>query len=235
MSIFFSILRKYFKEILIVGLIVVILLMRACSGDSSIDPKDIVKVDGKDYELLEQKVDTVFIEKVIEVPKYVPKYITKVETVTVEVPADVDSLKVVEDYYAKYIVTDTLNLTYDFGPEITIDSLGTKPNPSLGFGFLTDTISQNRILSRKIEWNFQIPTIYNTKIVKELPKRELYYGFGGAFNKTDFIQSANFGILYKDKQNKVFGLNLGVLNSNNDVTPFIGGSMYWKLSFKKKK
>ena len=235
MSIFFSILRKYFKEILIVGLIVVILLMRACSGDSSIDPKDIVKVDGKDYELLEQKVDTVFVEKVIEVPKYVPKYITKVETVTVEVPADVDSLKVVEDYYAKYIVTDTLNLTYDFGPEITIDSLGTKPNPSLGFGFLTDTISQNRILSRKIEWNFQIPTIYNTKIVKELPKRELYYGFGGAFNKTDFIQRANFGILYKDKQNKVFGLNLGVLNSNNDVTPFIGGSMYWKLSFKKKK
>jgi hypothetical protein len=235
MNIFFNILRKYFKEILIVGLIVVILLMRACSGDSSIDPKDIVKVDGKDYELLEQKVDTVFVEKVIEVPKYVPKYITKVETVTVEVPADVDSLKVVEDYYAKYIVTDTLNLTYDFGPEITIDSLGTKPNPSLGFGFLTDTISQNRILSRKIEWNFQIPTIYNTKIVKELPKRELYYGFGGAFNKTDFIQSANFGILYKDKQNKVFGLNLGVLNSNNDVTPFIGGSMYWKLSFKKKK
>ena len=148
MNIFFSILRKYFKEILIVGLIVVILLMRACSGDSSIDPKDIVNVDGKDYELLEQKIDTVFVEKVIEVPKYVPKYITKVETVTVEVPADVDSLKVVEDYYAKYIVKDTLNLTYDFGPEITIDSLGTKPNPSLGFGFLTDTISQNRILSR---------------------------------------------------------------------------------------
>ena len=84
--------------------------MRACSGDSSTDPKDIVKVDGKDYELLEQKIDTVFIEKTIEVPKYVPKYITKVETVTVEVPADVDSLKVVEDYYAKYIVKDILKL-----------------------------------------------------------------------------------------------------------------------------
>ena len=66
MNIFFNILRKYFKEILIVGLIVVILLMRACSGDSSIDPKDIVTVDGKDYELLEQKIDTVFIEKTIE-------------------------------------------------------------------------------------------------------------------------------------------------------------------------
>ena len=235
MNIFFNILRKYFKEILIVGLIVVMLLMRACSGDSSTEPKDIVKVDGKDYELLEQKIDTVFIEKTIEVPKYVPKYITKVETVTVEVPADVDSLKVVEDYYAKYIVKDTLNLTYDFGPEITIDSIGTKPNPSLGFGYLTDTISQNKILSRKIEWNFQIPTIYNTKIVKELPKRQFYYGVGADFNKTDFIQSAKFGILYKDKKDKIFGLNLGVLNSNNNVTPYVGGSLYWKLSFNKKK
>ena len=235
MSIFFSILRKYFKEILIIGLIIVILLMRACSGDSSVQEKDIVNVDGKDYELLEQKIDTVFIEKTIEVPKYVPKYITKVETVTVEVPADVDSLKVVEDYYAKYIVKDTLNLTYDFGPEITIDSLGTKPNPSLGFGFLTDTIYQNKILSRKIEWNFQIPTIYNTKIVKELPKRQFYYGVGADFNKTDFIQSAKFGILYKDKKDKIFGLNLGVLNANNNVTPYVGGSLYWKLSFKKNK
>jgi hypothetical protein len=235
MNIFFNILQKYFKEILIIGLIVVILLMRACSGDGETEPKEIIKVDGKEYELLEQKIDTVFVEKIVEVPKYVPKYITKVETIEVEVPADVDSLKVVEDYYAKYIVKDTLNLTYDFGPEITIDSIGTKPNPSLGFGFLTDTISQNRIISRKIEWNFQLPTIYNTKIVKELPTRQLYYGIGAGFNKADFIGSAKFGVLYKDKKDKVFGLDLGILNTNNNVTPYIGGSMYWKLSFKKKK
>ena len=133
MNIFFNILQKYFKEILIVGLIAVILLMRACGGESE-EQRDIIKVDGKDYELLEQKIDTVFIEKIIEVPKYVPKYITKVETITVEIPADVDSLKIVEDYYSKYIVKDTLNLTYDFGPEITVDSIGTKPNPTLGFG-----------------------------------------------------------------------------------------------------
>lgn len=234
MNIFFNILQKYFKEILIVGLIAVILLMRACGGESE-EQRDIIKVDGKDYELLEQKIDTVFIEKIIEVPKYVPKYITKVETITVEIPADVDSLKIVEDYYSKYIVKDTLNLTYDFGPEITVDSIGTKPNPTLGFGFLTDTISQNRIISRKIDWNFQIPTIYNTKVVKELPIRQLYYGIGAGFNKTDFIGSAKLGVLYKDKKDKIFGLDLGVLNTNNNVTPYIGGSIYWKLSLKKKK
>lgn len=231
----FNILSKYFKEILIIGLVIVILLMRSCSGGGDEPQKELVNVDGEDFELLKQTVDTVFVDKIVEVKKYVPKYVDRVVEKVVEIPVDVDSLKIIEDYYSKYIVKDTLNLTYDFGPEITVDSLGTKPNPSLGFGILTDTISQNQIISRDIKWNFQIPTIYNTKIVKELPKRQFYYGIGADFNKTDFIQSAKFGILYKDKKDKMWGINLGALNANNNVTPFIGGSMYWKLSLKKKK
>ena len=235
MSIIFSLLTKYFKEILIIGLIGVILLMRACSGDTVVDPTDIVKVDGKDYELLEQKIDTVFINKIVEVKKYVPKYVDRVVEKIVEIPADVDSLKIIEDYYSKYIVKDTLKLDYEFAPDIVIDSIGTKPNPTLGFGIITDTISQNQIVSRDIKWNFQVPTIYNTKVVKELPKREFYYGFGTSFDQTNFINKANFGILYKDKKDKMWGLDVGVLNVNSTIQPYIGGSMYWKISFKKKK
>ena len=235
MSIIFSLLTKYFKEILIIGLIGVILLMRACSGDTVVDPTDIVKVDGKDYELLEQKIDTVFINKIVEVKKYVPKYVDRVVEKIVEIPADVDSLKIIEDYYSKYIVKDTLKLDYEFAPDIVIDSIGTKPNPTLGFGIITDTISQNQIVSRDIKWNFQVPTIYNTKVVKELPKREFYYGFGTSFDQTNFINKANFGILYKDKKDKMWGLDVGALNVNSTIQPYIGGSMYWKISFKKKK
>jgi len=235
MSIIFSLLTKYFKEILIIGLIGVILLMRACSGDTVVDPTDIVKVDGKDYELLEQKIDTVFINKIVEVKKYVPKYIDRVVEKIVEIPVDVDSLQIIEDYYSKYVVKDTLKLTYEFAPEIVIDSMGTKPNPTLGFGIVTDTITQNQIVSRDIKWNFQVPTIYNTKVVKELPKRVFYYGFGAGFDRTNFINKAKFGILYKDKQDKMWGLDVGALNVNSTIQPYIGGSMYWKISFKKKK
>lgn len=234
MNIIFKILQKYFKEVLIIGLIGIILLMRACSGDNE-PPKDIVKVDGKDYELLEQKIDTVFVDKIVEVPKYVPKYIDRVVEKIVEIPADVDSLKIIEDYYSKYVVKDTLKLTYEFAPEIVIDSMGTKPNPTLGFGILTDTISQNQIVSRDVIWNFQVPTIYNTKVVKELPKRVFYYGVGAGFDQTNFINNAKFGILYKDKQDKMWGLDIGALNVNSTIQPYIGGSMYWKISFKKKK
>jgi len=234
MNIIFKILSKYFKEILIIGLIVVILLMRACSGDGE-SAKNLVKVDGKDYELLEQKIDTVFINKIVEVKKYVPKYVDRVVEKIVEIPADVDSLKIIEDYYSKYVVKDTLKLTYEFAPEIVIDSMGTKPNPTLGFGILTDTISQNQIVSRDVIWNFQVPTIYNTKVVKELPKRVFYYGVGAGFDQTNFINNAKFGLLYKDKQDKMWGLDIGALNVNSTIQPYIGGSMYWKISFKKKK
>ena len=90
MNIIFKILKKHFKEVLIIGLIAVILLMRACSGDTE-EPKEIVNVGGKDYELLEQKIDTVFVNKIVEVPKYVPKYVDRVVEKIVEIPADVTS------------------------------------------------------------------------------------------------------------------------------------------------
>lgn len=234
MNIIFKILKKHFKEVLIIGLIAVILLMRACSGDTE-EPKEIVNVGGKDYELLEQKIDTVFVNKIVEVPKYVPKYVDRVVEKIVEIPADVDSLQIIKDYYSKFVTKDTLKLTYEFAPEIVIDSMGTKPNPTLGFGVITDTITQNKIVSRDILWNFEVPTIYNTKVVKELPKRVFYYGVGAGFDKTNFINNAKFGILYKDKKDKMWGLDIGALNVNSTIQPYIGGSMYWKISFKKKK
>src|SRR6056300_938197 len=119
--------RRYnidIKTVIIVGLCV-FLLLRNCSGDQD-GTIDIVKVDGKKYELLDQKIDTVYIEKTVEVPTYVPKYITKVETLEVEIPVDVDTTAILKEYFAKYQVVDTLNLTYDF-PENVTDSLGNKP------------------------------------------------------------------------------------------------------------
>ena len=116
-------------------------------------------------------------------------------------PLGLKILRQVEDYKKDNNIPVIAGGVFStFAPEIVIDSIGTKPNPTLGFGIITDTISQNQIMSRDIKWNFQVPTIYNTKVVKELPKREFYYGFGTSFDQTNFINKANFGILYKDKK-----------------------------------
>ena len=229
MSIIFSFLFKRWKELLILLLVGIIFLMRGCGTD--FEDKEIINVDGEDFELLKKEVDTVFVEKEIQVTKYVPRYITKEVIKEVEIPIDVDSLAIIKDYFSKVTVTDTLNLDYDFPKEVT-DSLGNKPASSLGYGILTDVISQNRIESREIDWFFQIPTVYNTTIVKELPKLEFYYGFGVGMDQTNGLNNFSGNLLVKTKKMNIYGLNIGMSNQLGLYKPFVGGSMYWKIGKK---
>jgi len=220
------------KTILIIGLCV-FLLLRNCNSNPE-TKGEIVKVDGKKYEMVKQTIDTVVVTKEVEVPTYIPKYITRVETVEVEIPTDVDTTAILKEYFSKFQVKDTLDLTYDF-PNNVKDSLGNKPNPTLGFGVITDVISQNKIFSRDVKWSFQIPTIYNTTIVKELPKTQLYYGFGIGGNKEQPLNNVSGGLILKTKSDNLYQLNIGVQSSiNNGFNPYIGGGLYWKINLNKK-
>jgi len=229
MSILFSLLSKRWKELFILLLIGVIFLMRGCGTD--FEDKEIINVDGKDFELIKKEIDTVFVEKEVKVTKYVPKYISKEVIKEVEIPIDVDSLAIIKDYFSKITVKDTLNLTYEFPTEVT-DSLGAKPDSSLGFGILTDVISQNRIESREIDWFFKIPTVYNTTIVKELPKNEFYYGFGLGVDQTNGFGNLSVNGLLKTKKMNIYGLNVGLSNQGGEYKPFVGTSLYWKIGKK---
>ena len=128
MSIIFSLLIKRWREIIILLLLGIILFLRGCGTDYG--DKTLVEVDGEQYELLESKTDTIYVEKEVKVTKYVPKYITKEVIKEVEIPVDVDSLAIIKDYFSKVTVKDTLSLAYDFPPVVT-DSLGNKPSGDL--------------------------------------------------------------------------------------------------------
>ena len=229
MSIIFSLLIKRWSEVVILLLLGIILFLRGCGEDYG--DKTLVEVDGEQYELLESKTDTIYVEKEVKVTKYVPKYITKEVIKEVEIPVDVDSLAIIKDYFSKVTVKDTLSLAYDF-PDVVTDSVGNKPSGDLGFGILTDVISQNRIESREIDWYFKIPTVYNTTIVKELPKNEFYIGFGTGIDQTNGLNNLSGNVLFKTKKLNIYGLNLGISNQLGEYKPFVGGSMYWKLGKK---
>jgi len=229
MSIIFSLLIKRWREVVILLLLGIILFLRGCGEDYG--DKTLVEVDGEQYELLESKTDTIYVEKEVKVTKYVPKYITKEVIKEVEIPVDVDSLAIIKDYFSKITVKDTLSLAYDF-PDVVTDSVGNKPSGDLGFGILTDVISQNRIESREIDWFFKIPTVYNTTIVKELPKNEFYIGFGTGIDQTNGLNNLSGNVLFKTKKLNIYGLNLGISNQLGEYKPFVGGSMYWKLGKK---
>lgn len=210
-----ALLKLDLKTILILVLLAAVIFSQFF-GNGKEEVGEIVKVDGKNYELLKHTVDTVYEEIQVEVPTYVPEYITKIETVEVQIPANVDSLKIIKDYFSKYEVKDTLLLE------------------GLGKGYITDVISQNKIESRSVKWDYKIPTILDTKIVKELPKNQVYVGLNTNFDQLNLINSVGAGVILKTKRDRIYQLNTGVANSiTGETQPFIGGGIYWKIKLRK--
>jgi hypothetical protein len=134
----------------------------------------------------------------------------------VYIPLNIDSLAIITDYFSKYKYTDTLKLE------------------GLGSGYVIDIISENRIQSREIRWDYKIPTILDTRIVKELPKNQVYIGVYSQFDKLNVVNSIGTGFILKTKNDRLYQLNGGISNSiNGQINPFIGGGLYWKIRLKK--
>ena len=206
------------KNIALVLLIAVVVFQQ-CGGNKK-TKGEIVKIDGKKYELIKNEIDTIEVVKT----KVVTKKGEDIYHETIKeviIPTIVDTQALLQDFFAKNIYKDTLNLP---------DSLGTVS--------LIDTITQNKIFGRTFNASVKQRTIKETTIVKELPKTKVFYGLEGGFNKADVVSHLGFGFLVNTKQDKMFHLGLGVANRTTDGTsgalaPYIGGGVYWKIKFKK--
>ena len=205
-----------------IALLVAIVLFQQCGGNKK-GTGEIVKVDGKKYELIKHEIDTVEVVKTKVVTKKGEDiYHETIVEKEVIIPAVIDTAALLKDYYSKVLYKDVLVLP---------DSLGTVD--------VTDTISQNKIWGRTFNANVKQRIIKETTIVKELPKTQVYYGFTGGFNKVDVVSNLGAGVLIKSKSDKIYQLGIGVANkvgtdgTNGVLTPFIGGGVFWKIKFKK--
>ena len=205
-----------------IALLVAIVVFQQCGGNKK-GTGEIVKVDGKKYELIKHEIDTVEVVKTKVVTKKGEDiYHETIVEKEVIIPTIIDTAALLKDYYSKVLYKDVLVLP---------DSLGTVD--------VTDTISQNKIFGRTFNANVKQRTIKETLIVKELPKTQVYYGFTGGFNKVDVVANLGAGVLIKSKSDKIYQLGIGVANkvgtdgTNGVLTPFIGGGVFWKIKFKK--
>jgi hypothetical protein len=202
-------------------LLIVIVVFQQC-GENKTKTGEIVKIDGKKYELIKHEIDTIEVVKTKVVTKKGEDiYHETIVEKEVLIPAIIDTAALLKDYYSKVLYKDVLVLP---------DSLGTVA--------VTDTISQNKILGRTFNANVKQRTIKETTIVKELPKNKLFYGIQGGFNKADVISHVGMGILLNTKTDKIYNLGIGVANrvvdgTNGGLTPYINGGVYWKIRLKK--
>ena len=185
------------QTIIIVVLVVVIILLRECKNGDKPEPEieRIVKI--------ETKYDTI----VKNVPTYIPEYRTRVVTKTIHdtVKLSIDTALILEDYFATYAYIDTVDA----------DSIEL---------VIFDTISQNKILSRSIDYSLIYPTTTITK-EKIINKREFYIGFGLYGNKSQ-INYLGSEFMLRTKKKQAYGVGIGL---NNEFQPVAGFKMYWKL------
>ena len=184
-----------FEHIVILVLGVALLWLTQCRRTEPIID-EIVKTE------VVTKWDTVEVAKTEYVPKIIEKVVVDIDTFT----APIDTVSVLEDYYAKYFYTDT----------IQIDTLGSV--------VINDTITRNLISFRDVQSNIFIPTTTITNTVY-LNRREFYGGISltGQPTQLDFI---NGELLYKGKKRNAYGIGVGL---NPQFEPIYTFKIFWKI------
>jgi hypothetical protein len=200
--------------VIVIAIAVGIFIFRECS--SSDTPGETVNVDGKKYELIKHKIDTFVVEHTqIKYKRgqdiYHETIVEKEKRVEVPIYIKADSERIIREYHQKVLYKDKLVLENDLG---TIE--------------LTDTISMNKIIGRK--WNAQIKerTITDTKIVKELPKNQVYIGGQAIVGNSNVLVGPQLTL--KTKKDNMYGAGMLIDGHGNK---YLGVSVGWKIRLKK--
>ena len=185
---------KNLQTILIVVLVAVVLFMRNCDKPTPTEPKEIIKT----------RVEYINVRDTI--PQYIPKWKDRVIVVTDTIKEPIDTSLVLTDYYSKYYYEDTL----------TIDTMG--------FVYVKDTVTQNKIVSRNLQYHLEIPkiTIEKTTFINE---REFYVGPTVIGNRSG-LNNVGTEILMRTKKSQLYSVGVGI---NAELQPTISGGIYWKL------
>jgi len=99
-------------------------------------------------------------------------------------------------------VTDTITIVKDYN-QVKVYS-DTMRIDSLGYAYIQDTISQNKIQGRGFSANFNLPTITITKLIEQKSKNQLYLGFIGDLKHSNGQIGIGGSIAIKTAKNTLY-------------------------------
>jgi len=97
-----------------------------------------------------------------------------------------DTITIVKDYNQVKVYLDTMRID------------------SLGYAYIQDTISQNKIQGRGFSANFNLPTITITKLIEKKNKNQLYLGFIGDLKHSNGQIGIGGSIALKTAKNTLY-------------------------------
>ena len=202
---------------------IIIFVLSASTAIVAINPKGIMPNRTKYHQIIDSVPypvhDTVPFESLVEVE--VPVEVQVPYAVHDTIPTIVDTNEILKDYLAKIEVKEKLTLPNKQG---TIE--------------LTETVSKNKIVDRTFVADIK-PIIKKDTIYTPQPKKgQFFAGFDMRFDKPNVVELLGVGLVYKDKSDKLYKIDIGVSNrvdQNNTgaFTPYFGGGVYWKVKVKR--
>lgn len=171
--------------------------------DGCKDDKKNIIVDKNKYEIVSQVIDTQYITKDTIVYRK-SKDIVRDTAIYVDVSWPVDTAQILKDFYSISVFSDTLDL-------------------DRGYVLITDSVSQNKILSRKYIASVSSGYISEKIYLKEKAKTSFFWGVGAGVGKS--VNEASVNIFMQTPSKKLYGVGVGVING----TPVVKGNLLIKL------
>lgn len=197
--------KNGFYLTVIAVLVIIILLQRSCKSDIPCPEggKPVITV----------KVDTQYVTKQVNKPVYVPGETEYLPGTVDSFYKDVDTAAILQDFYATRVYRDT----------IAIDSIG--------YAYITDTISKNKIESRWFSANYKLPIITKetTVVIPPKAKTQVYAGFEGVVNRNEPLSYFGPTLTLKTKKDGMYTLGAGY-DLNGGVS--IKAGILWKIKLK---
>lgn len=166
-----------YKNIVIAILVIIVFLFIKDKSSYIGQPSVIIDTDT----VYQQKTFTKFI-KGKSIPFVILDTIYNIDEVH-------DTITIVKDYNQVKVYSDTMRID------------------SLGYAYIQDTISQNKIQGRGFSANFNLPTITITKVIVPKPKNEVYLGLLGDLRAIDNKVGLGLGLGFKTAKNGLFTIN----------------------------
>ena len=159
---------------------------------------DDIKVNGKKYEIVDIRIDTVFVKAEPEI-RYKPgRIIYKDTTIYQDVPSfgagnlasELEKSfndSIMREYYAKKVFKDTIRFK------------------EFGNVYIQDTLQENSILGRIVNSDLIFANTNKTITVKEKPKNGLYLG-AKTILLNGMVNGVGTGLILKTKRERMYGV-----------------------------
>ena len=166
-----------YKNIVIAILVIIVFLFIKDKSEYIGQPSVIIDTDT----VYQQKTFTKFIKG-----KSIPFVILDTTYLIDEVH---DTITIIKDYNQVKVYSDTMRID------------------SLGYAYIQDTISQNKIQGRSFKAEISEKTIYVTKTIIPKPKNEVYLGLIGDLRTFDNKVGLGLGLGFKMAKKGLFTIN----------------------------